>query len=129
MVDKKKKFFFNTANLMKPDSKLVICDFFFEKSGLKESDYEGCNLKITKKMDITEHVRAAILRADRSMEENEIKEHVPWIVKHWAQEQFGLPGSWIYKKMTKKKKDGTYELSYWAYEFMLDVVNTELKLD
>lgn len=85
-VNNIKQFFFNTANLMKNDSKLVICDFFFGQDGLKESEYAGCNLKVTKKLNITANVQAALLRADRSMEEAEIREHVPWIVKHWAEE-------------------------------------------
>ena len=36
-VGNRKQFFHNLANIMKPDSKLLLCDFFFNEAGLDES--------------------------------------------------------------------------------------------
>jgi hypothetical protein len=41
-------------------------------------------------------------------------------MKSWAYEQFGLPGSWINKRMQRKDKNGNFRMSYWIYEIMLD---------
>jgi hypothetical protein len=46
-----------------------------------------------------------------------------------AKEQYGLPGSWIHKKMTKRNKDGQNAMSYWAYKIELNVSQTELKIE
>ena len=104
---------------MKPDSKLLLCDFFFNQTGLSEEEL-GWNLRIVKQVNITENVCEALKRSDRSLEEAEIKNHVNFFLRDWAREQFGLPGSWIHKKMMKKDKDGKNKNSYWAYEIMLD---------
>ena len=68
---------------------------------------------------------AALERADRSLEEAEIGKHLNYFVKDWAREQFALPGSWIYRKMTKR--DGRTKMSYWAY--VIEMQHSELKLD
>lgn len=67
MVKNKKIFFLNMTNLMKPESKFLICDFFFGKTGLDEEDL-GSNLRIVKKENITENVCESLLRSDRSLE-------------------------------------------------------------
>jgi hypothetical protein len=77
-------------------------------------------LRITKKVDITENVVQALKRSGRMPERAEIAKHVGYFFKSWAGEEFGLPDSWIYNKLTKKNKDDKYECSYWAYEIMLD---------
>jgi hypothetical protein len=124
-VRNRKAFFHNLANIMKPESKLVLCDFFFNETGLDEQEV-GWGLRVTKKKDITANVLAAIERADYSAEEAEINKHLSYLVKDWAREQFGLPGSWIHKKMTKR--NGKTKLSYWAYEIEM-ITQSELKLD
>ena len=104
---------------MKPTTKLLLCDFFFDKKGLNQKEM-GANFKIVKSRNITENVCEALRRMDRSLEEAEISNHVNFFLKDWGKEQFGLPGSWINKRMLKKDKEGNYKMSYWAYEIMLD---------
>ena len=52
-VKDRRKFFANVANLMKPTTRLILCDFFFNSTGLKEEEM-GLSLRIVKSVEITQ---------------------------------------------------------------------------
>ena len=113
--------FFKEAQIViKEDGVLLLCDLFMRKEGLVIDRYAG-KFTVEKAVDITNEVKAAMLKQDWKDQQEEIKD-VSWMFRGMAMEQFGVPGSLIHKLIT----EGDPDISFWAYVLRRMPIEEEL---